>query len=123
MKLVAVALLSDGLCVTELITVSASAGRRVAAAQLCLFWFLRRENLLSSGSFPSANGPSPTNYGEKKRPEDKEELLVFSCLLCVKLTNSRNCGCGLTAACKTCRAEHVMLQSFRSSPSFMSLVM
>lgn len=50
--------------------------------------------------FPQLTAPpSSTNY-MKKKGEDEEELPVFWCLLCVELTNSRNCGCGLTAACK-----------------------
>lgn len=41
----------------------------VAGAGLCLFWFQRRENLLSSSLCPSANSPP---WLITKKPKDKE---------------------------------------------------
>lgn len=55
------------------------------------------------GLFPSANNPP------EKRQKTKKEMVVFSCLFCVKLTNNRSCGCGPDTACKPGRA-YVMLQ-------------
>lgn len=95
-------LLWDGPCVTAEIT-PISGCRLLCCRSRALFvlvpqaWEPRLLWPISLGQHP----PLIT----KNHQKTKKEMVMLLCLFCVKLTNSRSCGCGPDTVCKL--AEHM----------------